>query len=59
MLKQLKGARIVVLLIVAVLPFALIACGGDSKKDTYKSDADDVNAALSVWILVCSCWSAA
>jgi hypothetical protein len=42
MLKQLKAARIVALLIVAVLPFALIACGGDSKKDTYKKDANKI-----------------
>jgi uncharacterized lipoprotein YmbA len=42
MLKRFRGVRVLALLLLIVVPLALTACGGNSKKDTYKKDAQKI-----------------
>jgi uncharacterized lipoprotein YmbA len=42
MLKRFTGVRLLALLLLIAVPVALTACGGSSKKDTYKKDAQKI-----------------
>jgi hypothetical protein len=42
MIKRFRGARVLALLLLLVVAAPIAACGGNSKKDTYKKDAQKI-----------------